>query len=1602
MGFYGNITNTSNTSFSFTKIYPNRLAMETELAKNKDGVHLGGYVLVEYGDKKSNKVNLNIINALREEDNGELKFLDINNKEEFILVQNLNEIENNKICVGALLKVDKKIVEGSENEEKFYVCIGSKEGSNIATFNEIDINDEYNVNYSIDYAAYKKGYDSTVWIKANTPQEDGFYQMRFVQIAELNSVVPTFNLSVDAPTTIPQVPYFDIDSTDTWYDLHVQPSWGFQIAKTNNPEETDVNAYQKKRTTDKNEIYCNFNSEHQNYTLYDYEKGINSESFSMSLDSGWYEFETRGKKEYIIINIKNEKKLLPFEQVSTKLEYPAHIYYNKAGFDLSKSSRSTLKDDIYITFDGKSGQKYYQGNSLEEEKIEAPDIQQFHMLLPSIGNTISDIWDIIYSKDRKTFITKGTTPDKSDDEDNKTYELNTIAGCINSANKLMGQIMQDVNPEFFGTTFGEDEYNKNYIYRYNKLDSQGGATYYYLTKKEKYDLMPSGYQPLPTDKEEYCVAKIINKEASEGFKVGAKWNNKYSVPKGILLGKLVKDANGKQVYQYVPVEIDIQGKLDTLYGFMLKLKRLIALENPETRDTSTFQGVINHLNDIILNFENLSPNQLMAIDGYGRADGIEIDTDQTFSYYNLLTGEKQNEETGKEETWIKTDLVLENINALKSPLKEIGKGSEIIQTSFISKNIVVSSKNIQALVCCYYKELDSKYRLIEKNGVEKIGVYIKDPSEEGYNLVFSLPYEKDYSDASSNKFPYYENNLPLHYPVDNMSPEEVYYFGAYELQGKKKVFPEKIKPNSKNVLKINHQYNPQSNGERHIDLNQDKGELKLYYPTIDNTGHVVSHNVQYTTLPYGYKTININGNTDSTNKIESNSANIIANDITDSLSVNSGNKWISIEGKEKQINIGHRLKDSNIEGKYINLMKEDGKLTTPQFFIDKAGHIEEIAQYPISNKQAFGYTNYGKQNLEGEYEFQSSSGGKAEWIDVDVGLQPQNYYSEQAEMFYVKPSEFFNIVKNGAQYGKNGPVLTFISNKYINSIPEDCIIVENTDVEGVKESYICLYNNNGERVGLMNLRTNGGLETVITINPEDPKDPNQKNIPFSEGEIDKEIPIFLGKKQENNTFPDSINVIQYKGIIMGHGYNEITKPVTNTSSNKNIPSDYKWVGEVESISELSISDEHNRIAKVNGNLDFSQQVIRFSGTFEEFFKGSVDYGYYLNLEEDEIKSFINPITISNDFLGELNTYYTYIYNLDGSYVGKIYLSDVGGFETNPSLEALNKFSQGIVELVSFFICKDKVNEQDIYKNVIPGYYRNFATAEKWEYVEIQDIYEGDGNNRSTSDLVLYTPIVDTKGHIIGHNIENVILPYAFNSVHIEDKSKNGNIKIINSEDKTIQTNSHEGQLKINIANEWINLNGNNNQLTLGHKFSGYSSGKEKYESNKGKITLPKYNIDEAGHICGVSNTNIAFNIGDCYYYDPVALQECMITSEEFTHPTEIFYSYTAPDGNEYYKIQDDYATYLNYVYYQDLNTKQYKFLGDFSFDGILKEDLIKAYDPSTNKYKIWFSDINNLHQRINANMNLVQITQFLQNKYFDLEKKYSNLLERIKKLENNT
>ena len=78
----------------------------------------------------------------------------------------------------------------------------------------------YVMNFNIDTAKYgeSRGYDSTVWQKVYINNIE-----KYVQIAELNSVVPTFDISADAPTIHPIQPHFDINSTNVYYKLHWQP-----------------------------------------------------------------------------------------------------------------------------------------------------------------------------------------------------------------------------------------------------------------------------------------------------------------------------------------------------------------------------------------------------------------------------------------------------------------------------------------------------------------------------------------------------------------------------------------------------------------------------------------------------------------------------------------------------------------------------------------------------------------------------------------------------------------------------------------------------------------------------------------------------------------------------------------------------------------------------------------------------------------------------------------------------------------------------------------------------------------------------------------------------------------------------------------------------------------------------------------------------------------------------------------------------------------------------------------------------------------------------------------------------------------------------------
>ena len=321
MGFYGNISNVNKTNMTFDKIYSNRKSMDESCAL--DGVYAGRYVLVEY-EQYYPLDTLPIIYKLSSDK--EEKF-----STTYTQFSPLN-IQENVIyrCViltnwlNGVIPEEDLLLQYYSNT--FYRGVRKDGVLSLENMSSEISEENYVGNFNIDRIEYNtsRGYDSTVWMK----QYDSNGIPRYVNIAELNSVVPTFDVSVDAPTEIPNSPHFDEDSTNIYYNLHVQPQWGFRVKSAENSSLSDV--------------------------------------------------EVNGDKKA--------------------------IYFNKAGFQRgNKNAYANLNtvgaDYINITPTGVSGQ-LYNSHKKGEPKKTAPDIQELSIHLPSIGNMMSDAWDIIHGPER--------------------------------------------------------------------------------------------------------------------------------------------------------------------------------------------------------------------------------------------------------------------------------------------------------------------------------------------------------------------------------------------------------------------------------------------------------------------------------------------------------------------------------------------------------------------------------------------------------------------------------------------------------------------------------------------------------------------------------------------------------------------------------------------------------------------------------------------------------------------------------------------------------------------------------------------------------------------------------------------------------------------------------------------------------------------------------------------------------------------------------------------------------------------------------------------------------------------------------------------------
>lgn len=328
------MTSSAKTNLQIDKHYPNRAAMEANV--KTDGVYAGRYVLIEYGVVGQDAFTIGYYSNNK-------FYYDNTFKKEIIPAE------------GILYSIIMNYSADKDASQYLYeIYIGQRDtqtgamklvsGSNAASSNA------YISNYYVDKQKYPdlgQGYDSTVWQKIYEKDSSGNSIPKYINIASLNSVVPTFKLSVDPPEATPIAPHFGPNSSNVVYDLHVSPSWRFRVAAAKATADTAIN---------------------------------NNDGWNGNNDDTWTNDEDR---------------------TNTKLNQA--IYYNRKGFDefTENTKDTTTENFISLKPTGISGQMYNKSETLgSTEQATAVDTQEFRLSLPAIGNMISQGWDIIHGPKR--------------------------------------------------------------------------------------------------------------------------------------------------------------------------------------------------------------------------------------------------------------------------------------------------------------------------------------------------------------------------------------------------------------------------------------------------------------------------------------------------------------------------------------------------------------------------------------------------------------------------------------------------------------------------------------------------------------------------------------------------------------------------------------------------------------------------------------------------------------------------------------------------------------------------------------------------------------------------------------------------------------------------------------------------------------------------------------------------------------------------------------------------------------------------------------------------------------------------------------------------
>lgn len=346
-------------------------------------------------------------------------------------------------------------------------------------------------NWNIDKSAYgvDRTYDSTVWQKVYIGNKE-----QYIMVADLNTIAPRFTFTADAPTPTPVPIHYDPVNTNTNYNIHMQTPWGFRLRAANgnlkmplinHKGQINNDLPQVDSTTASGLFYpSDFNTLWKG-SFYDIDTEDGTEKYYSPISGKW-----NGKKGNSSSTIQsavyvNKKGFNPLYVCKSTDLRDKNMY----GYDPNVTTN--VEDMISLEPTGYSG-RVYNDHLTSEGLVAQPDTQELVIMLPSLGDAISDIWDTVYggrdtnesikmSHKRNMDINweyangvvkkEGLRAVTDDNGRFNTKAVDTLAGCINSVHDLMGQIIvtksDDLNLE---------DYEEGYIYQFNDGSYRRKAT----------------------------------------------------------------------------------------------------------------------------------------------------------------------------------------------------------------------------------------------------------------------------------------------------------------------------------------------------------------------------------------------------------------------------------------------------------------------------------------------------------------------------------------------------------------------------------------------------------------------------------------------------------------------------------------------------------------------------------------------------------------------------------------------------------------------------------------------------------------------------------------------------------------------------------------------------------------------------------------------------------------------------------------------------------------------------------------------------------------------------------------------------------------------